>query len=236
MRDKPEAAARLTDEQRIELVQEKKRREQQMYLMLSISGVLAFLVLWEMSSDLGWVNSRYLAAPSKILGVFLTKLTDPNPDGAVLGMNVLSSLQVSLTGFFWRSPWGSRWGCLWVGIKALKALCARFLNWCGRSRRCPGSRLPSFGLASACLRSRSSCSSRRLYPCVINAYTGIRQTNPVLVNFARPAALLILSLLEGRHPLVADDGVCRCARGTGQRVGKPLWPPKCWRLLRALDI
>ena len=38
--------------------------------------------------------------PSTILKLFITKLTDPNPDGAVLGVNILASLQVSLTGFF----------------------------------------------------------------------------------------------------------------------------------------
>lgn len=185
MRDKPEAAARLTDEQRIELVQEKKRREQQMYLMLSISGVLAFLVLWEMSSDLGWVNSRYLAAPSKILGVFLTKLTDPNPDGAVLGMNVLSSLQVSLTGFFLAIAVGIPLGLLMGWYKGFESFVRPIfelvrpippVSWIPLTIVWLGIGLP----AKSFIVFFSA-----FVPCVINAYTGIRQTNPVLVNFAK---------------------------------------------------
>ena len=91
---------KLTQEQRIAMVQEKKRRTQRLYLTLSIIGILVFLLIWEIASDAGFVNSRYLAAPSTIFKLFITKLTDPNPDGAVLGVNILASLQVSLTGFF----------------------------------------------------------------------------------------------------------------------------------------
>ena len=90
----------ITQEQRIAMVQERKRRTQQMYMMLSVTGVAVFLLIWEIVSDTGIANSRYLAAPSTILKLFITKLTDPNPDGAVLGVNILASLQVSLTGFF----------------------------------------------------------------------------------------------------------------------------------------
>ena len=79
---------KISEEQRIALVKQKKRQTQMMYITLSILGVLGFLLIWEFVSDAGVVNSRYLASPSTILKLFVTKLTDPKPDGAVLGVGI----------------------------------------------------------------------------------------------------------------------------------------------------
>lgn len=185
MSEQSQTASRLSDEQRIALVQEKKRRTQQMYLMLSISSVVVFLLLWEMCSDLGWVNSRYLAAPSKIFALFITKLTDPNPDGAVLGVNVLSSLQVSLTGFFLAIAIGIPLGLLMGWYKGFDSFVRPIfeivrpippVSWIPLTIVWLGIGLP----AKSFIVFFSA-----FVPCVINAYTGIRQTSPVLVNFAK---------------------------------------------------
>ena len=175
----------ITQEQRIAMVQERKRRTQQMYMMLSVTGVAVFLLIWEIVSDTGIANSRYLAAPSTILKLFITKLTDPNPDGAVLGVNILASLQVSLTGFFLAIIIGIPLGLLmgWYGgfesfIRPIFELIRPIppVSWIPLTIVWLGIGLP----AKAFIVFFSA-----FVPCVINAYTGIKQTSPVLINFAK---------------------------------------------------
>ena len=175
----------ITQEQRIAMVQERKRRTQQMYMMLSVTGVAVFLLIWEIVSDTGIANSRYLAAPSTILKLFITKLTDPNPDGAVLGVNILASLQVSLTGFFLAIIIGIPLGLLmgWYGgfesfIRPIFELIRPIppVSWIPLTIVWLGIGLP----AKAFIVFFSA-----FVPCVINAYTGIKQTSPCLLYTSR---------------------------------------------------
>ena len=175
----------ITQEQRIAMVQERKRRTQQMYMMLSVTGVAVFLLIWEIVSDTGIANSRYLAAPSTILKLFITKLTDPNPDGAVLGVNILASLQVSLTGFFLAIIIGIPLGLLmgWYGgfesfIRPIFELIRPIppVSWIPLTIVWLGIGLPAKAFIVFFFA---------FVPCVINAYTGIKQTSPVLINFAK---------------------------------------------------
>ena len=181
----PESDKQAAVEQRIAMVQKKKRQEKRTYLLLSILGIAVFLGVWELASDLNLVNSRYLAAPSTILKLFFTKLTDPNPDGAVLGVNVLASLQVSLTGFFLAIIIGIPLGLLmgWYGgfesfVRPIFELVRPIppVSWIPLTIVWLGIGLP----AKAFIVFFSA-----FVPCVINAYTGIKQTSPVLINFAK---------------------------------------------------
>lgn len=90
---------RLSDAERIKLVRDQKNRKKHTLQLLSVIGVLGFFLLWQLAVVCGWVSSKYLTSPIEIFSLFITKLTDPAPEGAVLGVNILASLQVSLTGF-----------------------------------------------------------------------------------------------------------------------------------------
>lgn len=175
----------LTTQQRIALVQKKRKQEKRMYALLSIAGVAIFLLLWELASDTGIVNSRYIAPPSKIVKLFFTKLTDPNPDGAVLGVNILSSLQVSLTGFALAVLIGVPLGLLMGWYRAFDSFVRPIFEIVRPIP--PVSWIPltivwmGIGLQAKAFIVFFSA----FVPCVINSYTGIRQTNPVLINFAK---------------------------------------------------
>ena len=174
----------LTTQQRIALVQKKRKQEKRMYALLSIAGVAIFLLLWELASDTGIVNSRYIAPPSKIVKLFFTKLTDPNPDGAVLGVNILSSLQVSLTGFALAVLIGVPLGLLMGWYRGFDSFVRPIFEIVRPIP--PVSWIPltivwmGIGLQAKAFIVFFSA----FVPCVINSYTGIRQTNPVLINFA----------------------------------------------------
>ena len=175
----------LTTQQRIALVQKKRKQEKRMYALLSIAGVAIFLLLWELASDTGIVNSRYIAPPSKIVKLFFTKLTDPNPDGAVLGVNILSSLQVSLTGFALAVLIGVPLGLLMGWYRGFDSFVRPIFEIVRPIP--PVSWIPltivwmGIGLQAKAFIVFFSA----FVPCVINSYTGIRQTNPVLINFAK---------------------------------------------------
>ena len=181
----PESDKQAAVEQRIAMVQKKKRQEKRTSQLRSLLRIAVFLGVWELASDLNLVNSRYLAAPSTILKLFFTKLTDPNPDGAVLGVNVLASLQVSLTGFFLAIIIGIPLGLLmgWYGgfesfVRPIFELVRPIppVSWIPLTIVWLGIGLP----AKAFIVFFSA-----FVPCVINAYTGIKQTSPVLINFAK---------------------------------------------------
>lgn len=80
-------------------VQATRRKKRIHYIILSIVSIVIFLCIWQAVVMSGIVNVRNLPAPTEVFEKFLIKLTSKSPDGNVLGMNILASLQVSLTGF-----------------------------------------------------------------------------------------------------------------------------------------
>jgi NitT/TauT family transport system permease protein len=180
----PDAQA-LSKEERVSLVQKAKRKEKRTSLLLSVGGALGFISLWQLLLVTGLVSRRYVASPLEIAVLFWTKLSDASPDGSVLGQNILSSLQVALTGFLLAVVVGVSLGLLmgWY----------RGLDWFLRPifeivRPIPPvSWIPLtivwFGIG---LQAKAFIVFFSAFvPCLINAYTGIRQTSPVLINVAK---------------------------------------------------
>lgn len=176
---------RLTDEERIELVQSKKRKNQYLYFMLNIVGVLAFFLLWQISVMTGMVSNRYLSTPIEIFNLFIVKLTNESPDGAVLGVNILSSLKVALAGFILAIVIGIPLGLVMGWYRGFD----KFLRPVFEIIRPipPVSWIPltivwlGIGLQAKAFIVFFAA----FVPCVINSYTGIRQTNEVLINVAK---------------------------------------------------
>lgn len=163
----------------------KKKRNTYMYTMLSVTGVLGFLLIWQMSVAAGVVNQKYLASPMQVLNLFVVKLTDASPDGNTLGVNILASLQVSLTGFILAVGIGIPLGLLMGWYRGFDRLMRPIFEIVRPIP--PVSWIPltivwlGIGLQAKAFIVFFSA----FVPCVINSYTGIRQTRPVLINVAR---------------------------------------------------
>ena len=185
MSDSVTSPGRLSDEARIAKVKTEEKRSRFQLTMISIIGVLAFLLLWQIAVMMGWLPSRYVPMPTDVLRLFFTKWTDPDPDGAVLGVHILSSLQVALSGFV-----------LAIVIGVPLGLCMGWFRGFDSFMRPvfeilrpipPVSWIPitiiwlGLGLQAKAFIVFFSA----FVPCVINAYTGIKQTNPVLINVAK---------------------------------------------------
>ena len=185
MSDSTRVERRLTDEQRIKKVQEDARKSKYQLTVLSIIGVLAFLLIWQFAVVGGLLPSRYVPAPSEVVRLFFDKWVDPNPDGAVLGVHILASLQVALTGFFLAIIIGVPLGLFMGWFRGFESFMRPIFEILRPIP--PVSWIPitiiwlGLGLQAKAFIVFFSA----FVPCTINAYTGIRQTSPALINVAK---------------------------------------------------
>jgi len=153
--------------------------------MLCVIGILGFFLIWQMAVDFGWISSQYLAAPTKVLTTFVTKLTNKNPDGSTLPVNILTSLSVALSGFGVAVVIGTPLGLLMGWYKPID----RFVRPVFEIVRPipPIAWIPltilwlGIGLGAKALIIFFSA----FVPCVINSYTGIKLTNQTFINVAK---------------------------------------------------
>ena len=86
-------------EDQLQLWRQNKKKENLKYVLLSAAGILSVLVIWQLAVVLGLVNERLLPAPTRILNTLIFKINNKAPDGNMLGVNIMASLQVALSGF-----------------------------------------------------------------------------------------------------------------------------------------
>ena len=185
MSDSTRVERRLTDEERIKKVQEDARKSKYQLTVLSIIGVLAFLLIWQFAVMGGLLPNRYVPMPSEVVKLFFVKWVDPNPDGAVLGVHILASLQDALTGFFLAIIIGVPLGLFMGWFRGFESFMRPIFEILRPIP--PVSWIPitiiwlGLGLQAKAFIVFFSA----FVPCTINAYTGIRQTSPALINVAK---------------------------------------------------
>ena len=185
MSDSTRVERRLTDEERIKKVQEDARKSKYQLTVLSIIGVLAFLLIWQFAVMGSLLPNRYVPMPSEVVKLFFVKWVDPNPDGAVLGVHILASLQVALTGFFLAIIIGVPLGLFMGWFRGFESFMRPIFEILRPIP--PVSWIPitiiwlGLGLQAKAFIVFFSA----FVPCTINAYTGIRQTSPALINVAK---------------------------------------------------
>lgn len=171
-----------------ELVRQVKVEQQKIKyrdIMLSVSGILLFFVIWECLVLFNIVDSRKLCDVLDIFKLFIVKLSDPNPDGAVLMVNIWSSLEIALCGFLLALIIGIPLGWLMGWYRGFDAFMRPIFEIIRPIP--PVSWIPltivwmGIGLQSKAFIVFFSA----FVPCLINAYTGIRQTKEVLVNVGK---------------------------------------------------
>lgn len=169
----------------IELENMMQKRERIKLLMLSLSGIFIFLLLWQLSVSLGWIPEKYLAPPTVVARTFLTKFYDTRPDGSTLQVHFISSLYIALVGFVSAVVIGVPLG-LFMGYYRDLDLLIRPIFELIR----PIPPLAWIPLSILWLGIGTTAKSYIIFlaafvPCVINAYTGVKLTNPVLINVAK---------------------------------------------------
>jgi len=165
----------------------KKEKKKNAYLlsMLSVIGVLGFLLIWQITVTIGLINSKFLVAPLEVINLFVVKLTDASPDGNTLIVNIFASLQVSLSGFLLAIVLGVPLGLLMGWYHGFDSFMRPIFEIIRPIP--PVSWIPltivwlGIGLQAKAFIVFFSA----FVPCVINSYTGIKQTSSVLINVAK---------------------------------------------------
>ncbi len=176
---------KLSDQDRVNLVQQQHKKSKYERMMLSIIGVVGFFLLWQIGVMTGIISSRFLSTPLEILNLFFVKLTDPNPDGAVLTVNIISSLQVALVGFVLAIVIGIPMGLVMGWYKGADSFVRPIFEIIRPIPPVSWIPLTIVWLGIGLSAKAFIVFFAAFVPCLINSYTGIKQTSPVLINMAK---------------------------------------------------
>lgn len=155
------------------------------YAMLSVAGILSFLVIWQLLLEFNIVSGRYLAKPTELILLFIYKWTNAAPDGATLPKSIWASMQVALSGLGLGIVTGVPLGLLMGWFKGID----KFVNPVFEIIR-PIPPISWIPLTIVWLGIGLQAKAFIIYfsafiPCVINSYTGIKLTNKTLINVAK---------------------------------------------------
>lgn len=161
-------------------MQAKKKGGSAKYVALSVASVVLFITVWYLITEVLKVfPSNVFPSPVKIVKTFIYKLSNPNPDGGTLFEHIGASLKVALSGYFLALVIGIPLGIL-MGWSEKVDMYARPLF--DLLRPIPGIAwipvmLTFFGIGMASKVAVIFLSA--LIPCIVNSYTGIKQTRAV---------------------------------------------------------
>lgn len=163
----------------------KERDDSRKYMLLSAAGILTVLILWQGSVMLGLIDAKLLPPPSEIFETLIYKIGNKVPDGNVLGVNILASLQVALSGFLVAIVIGVPLGL----VMGWWTYADRFLRPIFELIR-PVPPIAWIPLVVVWMGVGLKAKALIIFftafvPCVINSYTGIKLTSKTLIDVSR---------------------------------------------------
>lgn len=148
-------------------------------------SLACFFAGWQLAVDCGAIPRELLASPTQVVRLFVTKLTEASPDGAVLLTHTWISIQEAFIGYILALVIGLPVGLAMAWFRPVEGF-ARPLFEMLRPVP-PVALIPlaifwfGIGLSSKVFIIWVS----GVVPCVINAYVGVKMTNPTLIAMAR---------------------------------------------------
>jgi ABC-type nitrate/sulfonate/bicarbonate transport system permease component len=149
---------------------------------LSVAG---FFVFWQLLVDLDVVPNVFLATPTQVVSLFIDKLTNESPDGAVLLVHVWTSLQEALLGYILALVIGIPLGLLMGWFVVAEGLARPLFEMIRPIPPVAWIPLAIFWFGIGLSGKVFIIWASGIVPCVINSFVGVRMTNPTLVQMAR---------------------------------------------------
>lgn len=151
---------------------------------ISFVSFTLFIIVWELICRFEIIGPYQLVPPSEVVTLFFLKLVEVNPDGALLQQHALASLGLAFAGFL---------SAIIIGIPL-----GLFMGWYPKVNMLvrpifdairPIPPIAWIPIAILWLGIGTPAKAFIIFlaafvPCVINSYTGIRLTNPVLIRVA----------------------------------------------------
>lgn len=167
---------------------QKKRQTKQKadarYTVMTIITFVVFLILWQLLAMFDLIG-KYTPSPVEVVQAFIFKLHSSGPDGNLLWKNILTSLQIAMSGFVLAMVIGVPLGLLMGWYKPLD----RFIRPIFEIIR-PIPAVSWIPLMIVWIGVGLEAKAVIIFltafvPCVLNSYTGIRSTNKALINVSK---------------------------------------------------
>ncbi|MGB4609810.1 MAG: ABC transporter permease [Saccharofermentanales bacterium] len=165
--------------------QKNQRKTNLKYLLLSILGIFSFLTIWFVVVRLGLINERLLPSPVTVLNTLIDKFKNTEPDGNLLGTNILASLQVALSGFGLAVLIGIPLGLLMGWYKPVEAFFKPIFELARPIPPVAWIPIIVVGMGIGLKAKAVIIFFSAFVPCVINSHTGVKLTNQVYINVAK---------------------------------------------------
>lgn len=167
------------------------------YIVISAISMIVFFMIWELVTDVLQVFLAYsMPSPVKTFQAFISKLTNTSPDGSILIVHIMASLQVTLTGYIFGALVGIPLGILMAWYKPVDLFVKPIFDLIRP--------IPPIGwvpimilLLGIDLKSKAMVIFvASVIPCIINAYSGIKQTSEVHINVGKTFGLTKFQILK----------------------------------------
>ncbi|MFR3457358.1 MAG: ABC transporter permease [Bilophila wadsworthia] len=152
--------------------------------ILPYVSIIIFFAFWEGVVRSGIIPNTLLASPSQVFAAFIDKLSNPNPDGAIMATHAWTSIQEAFIGYVLSLVVGIPLGLAMGWFNVVEGLFRPIFELI---RPIPIAWIPltvfwfGIGLAGKVFIIWIA----GIVPCVINSYVGVRMTNPTLIQMAR---------------------------------------------------
>lgn len=153
------------------------------YKIYAIATVVVFLLIWEVIVRIGL--GGIIPAPSTVFETFIVKLTDTKPDGATLLKNILVSLQVACSGLFLAIIIGVPLGWLMGWYTSVDRFVRPIFEFIRPIPPIAWIPLTIIWLGIGLKAKALIIFVASFIPGLINAYTGIKETNKTMINVAK---------------------------------------------------
>lgn len=148
-------------------------------------SIILFFMCWEFAVQSGAIPQTLLASPSQVLAAFIDKLTNPNPDGAIMATHFKTSLTEAFLGYVLALLVGLPLGLAMGWFKLAEGLFRPIFELIRPIPPIAWIPLTVFWFGIGLTGKVFIIWIAGIVPCVINAYVGVRMTNPVLIQMAR---------------------------------------------------
>jgi len=150
------------------------------YKLISALSITIFLLIWEIATDVLHIKPSFvLPSPIKVFHVLIVKMTSTSPDGSTLPIHILASLKVALLGFLSGAIVGSPLGILMAWNKKVDMAVRPVFDLLRT--------IPPIGWIPIMILLLGIGTQAKVaviflcsfIPCLINSYTGIKQTSQI---------------------------------------------------------
>ena len=147
--------------------------------------IIAFFLIWESAVRSGMIPQTLLAAPSQVFDAFMDKLTNPNPDGAVMMTHFKTSLQEAFIGYVLALLVGLPLGLAMGWFRLAEGLARPIFEFIRPIPPIAWIPLTIYWFGIGLTGKVFIIWIGGIVPCVINSYVGVRMTNPVFLQMGR---------------------------------------------------